>query len=109
MATEWMPFADAAMRLMHAVVCAPSFHASSDPAASQVLDAAMSTLHRALPECGTSLSVQPIHVHGLSMLGKLARLTQDLGQRILHTNGMPLGMRVLAIAGATCDDVSLAL
>mmetsp|Transcript_2353 Transcript_2353/g.4974 ORF Transcript_2353/g.4974 Transcript_2353/m.4974 type:complete len:364 (-) Transcript_2353:113-1204(-) len=109
MATEVLPFADAAMRLIHAVICAPSFHSTSDPNADLVLDAVVQALHRFLPEDATSLSVQPIHKNGLAVLGKMARLTQDLGQRIIYANGMALGMRLLAIVGATSDEVGLAL
>jgi len=120
--TSWLPFATAAVGLVDALVTIeeedrlqlanPSLFRAGwvrYERADELVDAVVAALYRSLQHEGGSLVAQQLHLSGLRALQYIASHSENQAHRILSSNGLSLGVKVLGIVGTDEEAALVAL
>lgn len=120
--TAWLPLATGAVLFMEALVTEPDFDRfflwkselyrpawSCRQRPEPIVDACLSALNRSLLRDGGHIVPQPLHLSSLRALAWIAHLNPEQARRMVVSNGLAYGAKVLAMTGADEEAMTVAL
>lgn len=118
---EWMPAATAAVHVLDLLISRDDFsrYCIGDPCLFKplwacghrpylVVDSVLAALKRSFVEA-TAMSVQTLHLSALRVLMRMCRFATDQALRIMLSDGLMLGVRVMLLPGLYEDAAILAM